>query len=205
MQSLVTGQLGIHLDFFPDQPVRLVGAEPEYPEIPTVESSLSEFMKTVSSLPLAEIANKISSALEGIDKLVTSPDLKETIASLNSTVKAAHELLKNVDGQVKPLATDANGAMGEARKMFANASKLAANLDARIPQVLAGMEGVLKSADVTIRGADKAIDRIAGENSPGPRELLKTLNEFGSAARSFRVLADTIENHPEALVRGKGK
>ena len=47
MQSLVTGQLGIHLDFFPDKPVRLVGAEPDYPEIPTVESSLSELMKTV--------------------------------------------------------------------------------------------------------------------------------------------------------------
>jgi len=56
-----------------------------------------------------------------------------------------------------------------------------------------------------MRGANKAIDGLAGDNSPVRLELIKTLNEFSAAARSFRVLADYIENHPEALVRGKGK
>src|SRR5208337_4346120 len=34
MQSLVTGQLGIHMDFYPDTPIRLIGTEPGYTEIP---------------------------------------------------------------------------------------------------------------------------------------------------------------------------
>ncbi|MGC9967759.1 MAG: MlaD family protein [Syntrophobacteraceae bacterium] len=205
MQSLVTGQLGIHLDFFPNDPVKLVGTEPGYTEIPTVESGLSEFMKTVQNLPIAEIANKVSKVLDGIDKLVTSPDIKETLASLTPTVKAAHELLKNLDSQIKPLSTGAEVTMGEAKKMLANASKLAVDLDARLPQVVAGLEDTLKATGVTMRGANKAIDGLAGDNSPVRLELIKTLNEFSAAARSFRVLADYIENHPEALVRGKGK
>jgi paraquat-inducible protein B len=205
MQSLVTGQLGISLDFFPDAPIRLVGTEPGYTEIPTVESGLSEFMKTVQNLPLAEIAAKVSKALDGIDNIVNSPDLKKTIASLDPTVESARELLKNLDSQIKPLATSAGVSLTEAKNMLVNFSKLAAELDSRIPGVVAALEGTLKSADTTMRGADKAIDGLAGDNSPVRRELIKTLNEFAAAARSIRVLADYIENHPEAFIMGKGK
>ncbi|MGA2401305.1 MAG: MlaD family protein [Syntrophobacteraceae bacterium] len=205
MQSIVTGQLGIHLDFFPDEPVRLVGKEPEYPEIPTVESSLSELMKTVANLPITEIANKISKALDGIDNLVNSPDIKEALASLHPTINAAHTLLQNLDSQVKPLATGADITLSEAKKMFANASKLAAELDVRVPRITAGLEDTLKTAGVTMRGANKAIDGMTGDNSPVRRELIRTLNEFASAARSIRVLADYIENNPQAFIMGKGK
>jgi paraquat-inducible protein B len=205
MQSLVTGQLGIHLDFYPNEPVRLVGTEPGYTEIPTTESDLSEFMKTVSNLPLAEIANKISKALDGIEKLVTSPDIKETLASLGPAVKAAHALMQNLDSQVKPLSTGTDLTLGEAKKMFANASRLVTDIDSRIPQIVAGLDETLKTTGATMRGANKAIDGFVGDNSPVRIELIKTLNEFASAARSFRNLADYIERNPEALVRGKGK
>jgi len=205
MQSLVTGQLGVHLDFYPNDAIRLVGSEPEYTEIPTVPSDLSEFMKTVQNLPLAEIATKVSKALDGIDKLVTSPDLQKTIASLDPTVESAHELLKNLNNQVKPLSSGASVTMDDAKKMLVNASKLMVDLDARVPAIVASLEGALKSADVTMRGADKAIEGIAGSNSPVRQDLIKTLNELAAAARSIRVLADYIENNPQAFIMGKGK
>jgi paraquat-inducible protein B len=205
MQSFVTGQLGIHLDFFPDKPVRLVGAEPDYKEIPTVESSLSEIAKTLQNIPVADIAEKVSKTLDGIEKLVNSPDLEQTIVALRQTVNAANLLLQNLDGQVKPLATGAGLTLGEARKMFADAGKLARELDARIPGIATGLEDAFKTAGITMRGANKAIDGIAADNSPLRLELLRTLNELGGAARSLRVMADYIESHPESLVRGKGK
>ena len=205
MQSLVTGQLGIHLDFYPDKPLRLVGAEPSYTEIPTTESSLSALSKTLENIPIGEIADKVEKTLDGMEKLVTSPDLKATLASLNPTVESAHQLLKNLDSQVKPLATGANGTMDDAKKMLANASKLAADLDARIPKLASSLEDTLKSADVTMKGADKAIDGIAGDNSPVRRDLVRALNEFASAARSIRILADYIEHNPQAFIMGKGK
>jgi hypothetical protein len=66
------GQLGIHLDLYPDKPLRLVGAEPSYVEIPTTESSLSALSKTLENIPLAEIADKFEKTMEGIEKLVNS-------------------------------------------------------------------------------------------------------------------------------------
>jgi paraquat-inducible protein B len=205
MQSFVTGQLGIHLDFFPDKPVRLVGAEPEYPEIPTIESSLSEITKTLQNIPLEEIAEKVSKTLDGIEKFVNSPELADTVVSLNQSVKSLNTLLVNLDRQVKPLASNAGGTLTEARKMFAGAGQLARELDARIPRVLSALEETVKTAGVTLQGANNAIDGIAGDNSPVRIELIKTLNELRSSARSLRVLTDYIESHPEALLRGKGK
>jgi paraquat-inducible protein B len=205
MQSYVTGQLGVHLDLFPDKPLRLVGSELGYTEIPTIGSSLSEIAKTLQNIPVAEIAEKVSKTLDGIEKLVNSPDLAETIVALHQTVNAAHALLQNLDGQVKPLSTSAGLTLGEAKKMFADAGRLARELDGRIPGIAAGLDETIKTTGATMRGASKAIDGMAGDNSPVRLEMIRTLNELASAARSLRVLADYIENHPEALLRGKGK
>ncbi len=83
MQSLVTGQLGIHLDFYPDRPMRLVGADPSYTGIRTTESSLSALSKTLENIPLAEIADKVEKTLDGIEKLVNSPKIEQTLVSLS--------------------------------------------------------------------------------------------------------------------------
>jgi paraquat-inducible protein B len=205
MQSMVTGQLGINLDFFPNDPITLVGTQPDYTEIPTVESSLSEFMKTVANIPIAEIANKVSKTLDGIEKLVNSPELKGTIVSFDQAAAAAHELLKNLDAQVKPLVSRTDLTLDEAKTMFASAAQVARNLDGHLPKIMAGLEDTLKATSMTMRGANKAVEGMAGDNSPVRLELIKTLSEFSSAARSFRILAQYLENHPEALVRGKGK
>jgi paraquat-inducible protein B len=205
MQSLVTGQLGIHLDFYPDTPIRLVGSEPGYTEIPTVESGLSEFMKTVQNLPLAAIADKVEKTLDGMEKLVNSPDIKETLVSLHQTVDEAHVFLRNLDSQVKPLATSTQLTLSDAQKLFKNGAQLASNLDSRIPKLVASLEDTSNSAGVTMKGVNNAVERFGGTNSPMRLELIKTLNEFSAAARSFRILAEYLANHPEALIKGKGK
>lgn len=205
IQSLVTGQLGIHLDFYPDKPVRLVGEQPYYTEIPTTRSSLSELSKTLETIPLAEIADKVAKTMDGIEKLVNNPDIKETLASLHQTVDQAHALLRNLDSQVNPLATSTGLTLSEAKELFANASRLAVNLDTRIPKLLASLEDTSKAAGTTMKDTNKVVEGFAGASSPLRTELIKTLNEFTAAARSLRVFAQYLESHPEALIKGKGK
>ncbi|MGO9691255.1 MAG: MlaD family protein [Syntrophobacteraceae bacterium] len=205
MQSLITGQLGIHLDFYPDRRLRLVGAEPSYKEIPTTEFGLAALSKTLENLPLAEIANKVEKTLDAIEKLATSPDLKQSLVSFHQTFDEAHVFLQHLDSQVKPLSTSTQLTLDEAKKFFGNGAQLARNLDSRIPPLIASLEDTSKAAGVTMKTADNAIERYAGANSPVRIELIKTLSEFSAAARSFRVLTEYLENHPEALIKGKGK
>ena len=205
MQSYVTGQLGIHLDFYPDKDTKLVGAEPSYTEIPTTESSLSALSKTLETIPIAEIADKVEKTLDGIEKLVNSPDLQETLVSLHQTIDQAHAFVRALDSQVMPLATSTRLTLSEAKKLFGNAAQLAHNLDVAIPPLIASLEGTSEAASVTMKDANKAMEGFTGANSPVRYELIKTLNELSAAARSFRVFAEYMQNHPEALIRGKGK
>ena len=46
-------------------------------------------------------------------------------------------------------------------------------------------------------------DRILAPNSVLDAQLGSMLQEMGGAARAMRVLADYLERHPEALIRGK--
>jgi len=70
----------------------------------------------------------------------------------------------------------------------------------------ADMTHALANLDKTIVQADgtlKSIDTMFAKDSPMSQELQDTLRELSDAARSLRVLADYLERHPEALLRGK--
>jgi len=49
----------------------------------------------------------------------------------------------------------------------------------------------------------KADGAFLDKSAPAQVGLLNALQEISRAARSFGVLADYLERHPEALIRGK--
>jgi paraquat-inducible protein B len=68
-----------------------------------------------------------------------------------------------------------------------------------LDRTLVSARGALDSGRGTLDNANKLIE----PNSVLGAELGNTLQEVSRAARSVRVLADYIERHPEALIRGK--
>ncbi len=64
---------------------------------------------------------------------------------------------------------------------------------------LASARGTLTSAQGTLDNTSN----LTGPNSTQVQNLDETLREVSRAARSIRVLADYLEGHPEALIRGK--
>jgi len=63
--------------------------------------------------------------------------------------------------------------------------------------------GELDRTLVSARGTIDKTGDMMGPNSPLGAELEGTLQELSRAARALRVLADYLERHPEALIRGK--
>ena len=51
----------------------------------------------------------------------------------------------------------------------------------------------------------EGVEKLVSPNSPLQAEAYRALREFAAAARSFRLMADYLERHPEALIRGKGE
>jgi len=223
-QSIVTGQMQVALDFYPDKPAKFVAEDRKTPEIPTIPTPMQELAKKIQNLPIDEISEKLSSALSAIDKLVSSPEIPEAILSLNLALADVRKLVKNVDGQVEPLVSNLNETVKDIRGLVQNVDAkvtgLATNVDGAVTEVrgvvknvdnsigplITGIEGTLKSLDATLIIAQKSMDEIAGatgENSPMVYEMNRTLEEVQALARSIRVLADHLERRPETLIRGK--
>lgn len=72
-------------------------------------------------------------------------------------------------------------------------------IGSEVRTALAELNRTLSSAHRTLDNADKLIE----PNSVLGAELGTTLQEVSRAARALRVLADYLERHPEALIRGK--
>jgi paraquat-inducible protein B len=187
MQSLITGKLMIELDFHPNTPLILNNYNKNYIEIATIPSTTSKLARALDKLDLEAVQKKLESALEGIAKLTNNPDLAASIKHLKETLRDARKLINRVDRQVDPLADDV-------KKTAKDLGKLARNLDSRVGGVAEGLNKTMSAA----RG-------VLSEDSPLIVELQDTLQEISAVSRSLRQLADYLEEHPESLIRGKGK
>jgi len=174
-QSIVTGQMMVSLDFHPGKPAKLAGVDNNVPEIPTIPSTVQELSKTFEDMPVKELVKKLLSAVDGLEKLVRSPEIVSSIYSINETMQDVRVLLRHFDEQVIPLKAGITDTSRAAVKTMKNVDK-----------VLLLVEGIL-------------------DEDSGPRyELSDSLKELSAAARSMRALTDYLERHPEALLHGKG-
>ncbi|MEI6127976.1 MAG: mammalian cell entry protein, partial [Pseudomonadota bacterium] len=194
-----TGQLMIELDFYPNKEAKVVG-DGQIPEIPTMASSLEELSRTLENIPFADIINKLTNAVAGIEKLVNSPELASSLGSLTTALTDMQSLIRNVDTHLDPLAAGVNSAVSEY-------GQLAKNINGEIGKLASATTGTLKAVEAASGQAEKLLAKAAdatGEGSPVMYELRKALQELSAAAQALRGMADYLERHPESLLYGKG-
>ena len=199
LQSVLTGQLQIELDFHPEQKPVLVGTNAKYKEIPTIPSKFEILTKRIENMPIEEIVDKVSSSLNRIDALLNSPEIVEILQSMKLTMEDAKKISYKVNKQVQPLMNKLDEALDAYGKLAQNLDRQMVPLSSNIEELVKVVTEASKQADKTL----KTIENVVGEDSIATVELTTTLKEFSSAARSIRYLADYLNRHPETLVRGK--
>jgi paraquat-inducible protein B len=199
MQSMVTGQLMINLDFHPDKPAELVGIRNRLPEIPTIPSGLEEFTRKLGRLPIEELFSKMVKAIEGIEKIVNSPELIGSLGSLDRALQDIHLLLEDIDRQFTPLSTSIIDTADAARSALEQFERTIAMEEGTPAEIASELKDTLASTRETM----EAVRGVTAEDSESVYELNNALKELAAAARSIRFMADYIERHPEALIRGK--
>jgi paraquat-inducible protein B len=221
MQSLVTGQLVINLDFLPNTPARLKGIDKfgdkltlqSFLEIPSVPTPLQRLEKTLENISFEDIADDVRRAMDGIAKLVSSDDLHASIGELKETLIAVKNLSREMSSKVEPLATsidqtlvETRAGIGDARHLIGDTRKLITNIDRQTTPLMSKIQKAVESTETALDQADttlKSIENIADEGSELRHEISATLREISAASRSMRVLADFIEQHPDAILRGR--
>ena len=217
-QSFITGQLMIELDFHPGTPVNLKGLVKDYPEIPTIPSVTARLGKSLEKLNLTELQGYVQSALAGIDQLANNEDLKESLNLLRGILSDARQLVQHVDARVDPLTDNIDGTLGDARKLLGDVGSQVKPLAGKVNTTLDDIDKLARDVDrqvnslsksvtetlSTVTAAFKSIDDLVGKKSPTRADLDNTLKDISGAARSLRLLADYLEQHPDALLKGKG-
>lgn len=224
-QSMVTGQLIVELDFHRDKPAKLVAGDSEYMEIPTIRSGMDDLVKQIEKAPIQDILNKVLSAVDGIEKVVNSREVKGSLSSLEQTLKNLNKLVQNIDSRIEPLVSTVEETVKDYGKLARNvdrqvkpvlsgigeterhAYKLVKNVDAQVTRLGSRIDEAAKSANAALVEAKNTLNTIGGltgKDSQMIYQITTTLKELSAAARSIRVWADYLERHPEALLRGKG-
>jgi paraquat-inducible protein B len=98
-------------------------------------------------------------------------------------------------------------APGEVEAIEANVASIIKKLD-QVPFKGIGddLRKAIEELDLTLvtaRGTLDSANKLIEPNSALDQELANSLQEVSRAARGLRILADYLERHPEALLRGK--
>src|SRR5262245_45862156 len=197
-ESFVTGVLYVELDILPNPPPPVYHQlTHEYDEIPTVPTEVQQLLANLAHFDLPGLSTKlngfltqlettlgqlnmsainagVTNLLESANRLVTSSDLTNAVASLRLSLDEAGTLLKRIDGRVDPLVDSATNTLHDAQKALAD-----------------------------IRVAVQDVSALLGEDSAVLVDVRQTLQELGNASRAIADLAGFIERNPNTLLTGK--
>jgi paraquat-inducible protein B len=213
VESFVTGQKMIEADFLSDEPARLKGIEVGYPEIPTIQSSLTQLTQKLEKLPFEEIFEKLRTTIGSIEKLAGAPEMTDLVRNLKTisesvnalivdvdrVVKSVDQVVKRVDSKIDPLSSEVQAGIGDARKLLQDADREIKPLTARADELLVSARNALGQASGTL----KSFEGMISERSDLRQDLEGALREIAKAAQSVRTFMDYLERHPEALIQGK--
>jgi paraquat-inducible protein B len=105
---------------------------------------------------------------------------------------------------LEPMAADARELMREARLAVASLDSVVRDVDEKaLPEVVAAAADARRTLGAAQAMLDNASKTLVGPDAPGQRELRSALREVTRAARSLRVLSESIERQPESLLRGR--
>jgi paraquat-inducible protein B len=200
--SFVTGQLYVDLDMHPEAEPAKIKWDGQTPELPTVSGQMEEvtanltaLMEKLKGFPIEEIGAGLKDTVQGAGRLVNSPDLVRAIRDLQGTLESFRNVAGDLDQKVMPELKKAAGAFGETMKDSQGLVKaMRSDLTPALQQAIVEAQKTMVAAQMTLSA-----------ESPLQHQLKQVLNELSTAARSIRVMADYLEQHPDALIRGKGK
>lgn len=113
------------------------------------------------------------------------------------TLRNLNELLKNLNRAT---------AGPQLHDTVASLNRVLTHLDRLVVQTQPNLNELLKSLRDTSDAAQRTIALLqerAGGNAPANTDLPQLMNELSQAARSVRELADYLDQHPDALLRGR--
>jgi len=206
-ESFVTGQLLVELDFQPNTPAvfraRQKGGPPEIPTVPgdvqQVLARVQAFFAKISDEVDGEMVIKnVQGILAGMNQLANSQDLRSMLAGGSR--------LTNDD--LPRLTTSLERTLAELQGATKDARSLVQHVDKQVDPLMSDLAPAVRRLDTTLKATEQTLQSVSAhlrEDSALSLEVRNTLQDVQSMSDAATSLLQYLDQHPEALLRGKKK
>jgi len=157
-----------------ETPAELLTSGP-YPEIPAEKAGLGSLPQQIAHLPIQQIGANVRTITEHIKTLSASPKLQDSIDHLDRSLAQFDQTLRTAGPKITPMLTSVQQTVDSLRH----------------------------TAD-EIDGTAAAARKLLGGGAASPNgNLQQAVHELTGTARAIRTLANYLDQHPEALLRGR--
>ncbi len=150
--NLLTGQLFVDLDFHKGKTPVLRG-NGNYPEIPTIPSSIEEITRSLTALldkmqalPLDKLITSLTSTVEGAERLVNSKEVSGALVSMERTLATLDRVMTNFDENLSPTAqstlSEAHQTLKTIREAVSTESPLRYDLESMLQELAAASRSI---------------------------------------------------------------
>lgn len=198
-QSFLTGLLYVELDFYPDSDLTLYAIQKEHQEIPTIGTSFEEISRTFQELDLKGLVHNLNNLTEQVSNMVANGQVAETLSSFNRLATSLEQTSGNADKEIARLSAKMDTTLTELNTLIKQ-------LNTQTPDMLASLKSSLEELDKSMQSFDQAaanIEHTFSEDAPLINQLTRTLEDISRSSQAFRSLSETLEQQPEALLRGR--
>jgi paraquat-inducible protein B len=201
MQSFVTGQLQIDLDFLPGTPAQRTGFVTGVTEIPAIPSELQQLKNQLNGLPLHDLVDQTNRTLRAIELLAgdfdhrigpLSDSVLATSDSTRATMEAARQAVITLQQDISATARDTDQLVNDGRRQIAASG-------AQIDRLLSSADRVARDAETATTTLNGMISLRSSERS----DFAATLRDLAATASSLRSFASEIERNPSLILRGQ--
>jgi paraquat-inducible protein B len=212
LQSLVTGQLAINLDFHPGAPMKLAGVSFKYPEFPTIPSTMAALGQSLDDLNVGELAQDIRRTVRGIEQFVNSPEIKQFLVYANKTLERANTLVTNADAEIATLGPALEKTTVALHDTLGTIRALAMNIDRQtvpavgetlqdVRQLARRIEGeTVPAANQLLGDAQQVARRLEAETVPAATQVLTDLRPLlGQTVKTVEAARATLEQAQQTL------
>jgi paraquat-inducible protein B len=114
-------------------------------------------------------------------------------------LQSVHSILRHIDRATA--GPELSHAMKELDRTLTHLDQITGEVEPQIKPLIASLRESSEAAQRTLQQAGN----VLGSNAAQGTDLPRLMQELTDAARSVKALADYLDRHPEALIRGKKK
>jgi paraquat-inducible protein B len=203
LQSFITGQLRINLDFLPGTPADRVAADTGgLPQIPALPSDLERLRATLAELPLKDLAQTAQRVLLVVERLAGKLEgaAGPLLDSAQQGVDTATRTLDATGQAVTHLEAEVSHSLQEFDRLAADARQQLNGRGADLAKALESADRVARRAEALLA----SLDSLTASRSQFRGDIEAAGRDIAATAASMRDFARAVERDPGVLLRGRG-